>query len=1033
MGFRGLFIGIDRYQSPDINELSCARRDAFALDALFSDTFGSTTRLLVDDQATSSRIEEEFALLAEVDADDTVVIAFSGHGSETHELVTHDTDISDLPHTAIPLDLLEEWFARIPAKRVIFFLDCCFSGGIGSKVLQVPLKPRDMRSTEARLSRLAGNGRIIFTASSATEAAWENGKFGHGLLTYFLIEALLGPTDVATGDQLSLYRLLDYVTVRVKAAAQQLGHAQNPAMRGKIDGELLWPVFAPGEHFAAAFPDRAASLVTHDLASLIAHGFPQELIDAWRQAIPSLNALQVEAINHYGLLNGEHLVVSAPTSSGKTMIGELAALRHVQDRNRAIFLFPLKAVVADKRRHFEAVYGPFGIRTIEATGETDDISPLIRSRYDIALLTYEKFAALALTFPHVLEQAGIIVVDETQMLADKSRGANLEFILTLIRMRRRHGIEPQVVSLSAVIGSTGGLEDWLGGRLLCRTERPVPLAEGILRADGSFRYLDPETNEERVEKGVVQRQYGKGSSQDWVIPLVRKLLEAGQQLIVFRETKSEARSVANYLAGALGLPSAAQAVARMPVTDPSMANNDLIDDLQRGVAFHSADLQPIERRLIEEEFRRPESGLRVISATTTLAMGVNTPASSVIIVGLDHPGGQPYSIAEYKNLVGRAGRLGFVEKGTSYLLALDPKTEHYLWNRYVLGQPEDLTSRFLDSGTDARSLIVRVLASASRSAHEGVASEEIIEFLESSFGAFQAARQHEGWQWSRADLVNALSDLEHNELITRNEHGRYELTLLGRLAGETATEVRSIIRLVRAFRATSAAHVTDPALITVVQNTAELDDVLFPLNRRSVHKEPALWPSELSRQGVVAPLLNHLRFASVDEHTSTARAKKAAACLLYISGLPMNVIEERVTQFGGAFGGAAGPVRGVATRTSDLIATASRVAEYLYPELDLGQRVARLVARLTYGIPGAAVDLAREAGNELLRGDYCALAEANLGAPQAILVAADAVLLRALAGDESKLAFVREIAQRLLDKRAERTQPVTPLLPEYKE
>jgi helicase len=69
---------------------------------------------------------------------------------------------------------------------------------------------------------------------------------------------------------------------------------------------------------------------------------------------------------------------------------------------------------------------------------------LLRGQYDIALLTYEKFAAIALSFPHVLSQAGVVVVDEAQMIANAGRGANLEFILTLIRMRRRQGIEPQV-------------------------------------------------------------------------------------------------------------------------------------------------------------------------------------------------------------------------------------------------------------------------------------------------------------------------------------------------------------------------------------------------------------------------------------------------------------------------------------------------------------------------------------------------------------------------------------------------------------
>jgi len=132
MPFRGLFIGIDRYSSTGIDELTCARRDATALEALFFDTLGGSTVLLADAEATRQRIEDAFADLAGCGPEDTVVIAFSGHGSETHELVTHDANPDDLAGSAIPLELLQEWFSRIPAKRLILFLDCCFSGGIGA-------------------------------------------------------------------------------------------------------------------------------------------------------------------------------------------------------------------------------------------------------------------------------------------------------------------------------------------------------------------------------------------------------------------------------------------------------------------------------------------------------------------------------------------------------------------------------------------------------------------------------------------------------------------------------------------------------------------------------------------------------------------------------------------------------------------------------------------------------------------------------------------------------------------------------------
>ena len=147
MAFRGLFIGIDRYASSQISELTCARRDAIALEALFTDTLGGSSVLLTDSDATRERIAVEFAGMATCDPDDTIVIAFSGHGSETHELVPHDARVSDLPTTAIPLDQLQNWFSLIPARRLVFVLDCCFSGGIGAKVLQVESKPRDLRST----------------------------------------------------------------------------------------------------------------------------------------------------------------------------------------------------------------------------------------------------------------------------------------------------------------------------------------------------------------------------------------------------------------------------------------------------------------------------------------------------------------------------------------------------------------------------------------------------------------------------------------------------------------------------------------------------------------------------------------------------------------------------------------------------------------------------------------------------------------------------------------------------------------------
>lgn len=1029
MAFHGLFIGIDRYASPAISELGCANRDATALHALFIDTLGGDAKLLTDQDATVAAIEREFNTLVNTCEDDVVAIGFSGHGTKTHQLVAHDTDPKNLGASSITLDTLADWFSRIPSRRLILFLDCCFSGGIGSKVLQVDATPRDMLSTDALLDQLSGQGRLILTASGPNEPAYEKVRIGHGLLTHFLLEALQGAEEVQRAGKISVYRLLEYVTSRVIDAAGQFGESQRPTLRGSIDGELTWPIFKPGPTYHAAFPERAKPKVTEDIQSLSEHGFPQAVLEAWAGAIPTLNQLQLDAINEFNILDGEHLVVSAPTSSGKTMIGELAAIKGVLSRKKALFLLPLKALVYDKQRHFSNVYGPFGIRIIEATGETDNIAALLRGNYDICLLTYEKFAAVALGNPHVLDQVSTIVVDEVQMIADPSRGANLEFILTLLRMRRRQGIEPQLIALSAVIGDTNGLERWLDARLLRRDERPVPLDEGLLRADGSFRFIRSDTGEESIEQEHIRPEYRKGSAQDYVIPLVRKLVQEGKQVIVFRETKSETRSVARYLARNVGLLPAQDALDALPAGDPSRASGDLRETLRSGVAFHNADLDREERWVVEEHFRQPDANVRVIVATTTLAMGVNTPAAAVVIVGLTHPGDEPYSVAEYKNLAGRAGRLGFAETGSSYLMALDGRAEYEFWDRYVRGQPEDLRSRFLDPRTDARTLILRVLVSARKLAPDGVNAEDILDFLEGSFGAFQQRLSSEQWAWDRDAVSSALADLVEHGLIKKDDDGRLHITELGELVGEGGSEVISVMRLVDCLQSIEPDEINDPTLITATQITAELDEVFLPINKKSTQKEPSEWPSELRAQGVPSHVLAMLRQSASDQFQPTVRAKKAVACLLYVSGRQMAEIEGILTQFGGAFGGVAGPVRAVSGRTCDLLPTAIRVAEILNPGLDLSRRQIRLLTRLEIGLPGEAVDLALNAGRALARGDYLSLQAAGLLDISAIEQSDDAALLDCVQGDRSKLAAVRGGAAAF--REMENQPPVTPILEPY--
>lgn len=1011
MAFRGVFIGVDRFESPGIKWLSCAGRDAIALHCLFADTLGPGGILLLDEKATSTAIRSSLESLCTCDPDDIVVVSFSGHGSDTHELIPYDCQPAKLAETSVSLDELGHLFSNIPARILICLLDCCFSGGAGAKVLKGEVTARSMESAESALSKMAGEGRLIFTASSATEPAWEVGRHGHGLFTWHVMSALQGPPEVLRDGRVSLYRLFEYVTEQVTAEAQRLGKIQNPALRGQIDQKLSWPVFCPGESFFTEFPDRRKCIATCDLMSLMAFGFPERLLTTWQSTIPSLNALQLEAINEYRILDGDNLLVSAPTSSGKTMIGELAALKGTFERKRAIFLLPLRALVNDKHQHFLSTYSDFGLRVIRATGEiNDDIGDLTRGRYDICLMTYEKFASLVIALPHVLEQVGTVVVDELQMLADKNRGMNLEFILTVLLMRASQGIKPQIIGLSAVIGATHGFERWLGGRLLLKTERPVPLREGLLGSSGSLHYLDAKLSE-KTEPKFIRPVYGKGSSQDFIIPLVQKLVGEGHQVIVFRGTKGTARGCALYLARDLGLKPANETLKRMPVGDPSNTSQALRGALQGGVGFHTADLDRDERSVLEEAFRRKDSEVRVLVATTTLAMGINTPAESVVIAGLEHPNTppKPYSVAEYKNMVGRAGRLGMAESGNSFVICTSPQEENYFWKTYVCGLPEPIESRFFEAGADMETLVLRVLVALPGIA-EGFKKEQILTFLDSSFGAFQLKQHIQGWKLNESQVLAAVEKLEGAELVEKKATGGFIPTKLGRLAGTTGVKVESMIRLIGTIRSMTPEEISDPALIGLTQLTVELGEVPFPINQRSTEKEPQAWLSALRSQGIGGALLQGFSRWWSGKLDQTRAMKKSSACLFYISDKPMVEIEAAMTQFGGGTNGAAGPVRSVASRTADLLETVIRTVEILHPAIELNDRPGRLLTRLQNGVSAKAADIASLFGSALSRGDYQALVRHNLHSVHSLNAASDKQIAEALGSSSGvKIAQMRRL------------------------
>ena len=286
-----------------------------------------------------------------------------------------------------------------------------------------------------------------------------------------------------------------------------------------------------------------------------------------------------------------------------------------------------------------------------------------------------------------------------------------------------------------------------------------------------------------------------------------------------------------------------------------------------------------------------------------------------------------------------------------------------------------------------------------------MSGDEIIAFIEDSFGAFQQRQAAPSWQWGRANLEAAVTDLARHQLIKDDGTGRYELAPLGQLAGESGTDIVSIIRLVSAL-SMPFVGLDDATLIALAQITTELDMLYLPLNKTSKNKEPQRWLGGLQQEGVATRLL---QIGAREASAVTLRAKKAAACLLWMSGLSRQEIEMRLMQHM-LDNVAAGAVDQVRSRTVDLLPVVVAVAEIMR-DVDLADRQSDLMLRLELGLSSDLLGIARVCRGRLTRAEYLRLHTVGLGTIDAVAKATVEDLAKRLGGNKARASTVLELVR----------------------
>lgn len=397
-------------------------------------------------------------------------------------------------------------------------------------------------------------------------------------------------------------------------------------------------------------------------------GVPGEFLDLFNGQDYELYPHQEEAVRV--IEKNRNLLLTVPTAAGKTLVAYIAIYRNFMAGRKTLYIVPLKALAGEKFSELRKMR-KIGAKVTISIGDYDT-SPSDLRNYDIIICTSEKADSLVHHDPSFLYEVGLIVADELHLVGEKTRGPRLEMVLTAAKT-----VNPdiRILGLSATVANSGEIAEWLGADLVVSDFRPVPLEEGVVFRNRIYRSRDDYI---RLENGSD------------ISNVAMRFVNEGGQVIIFRSSRKRAEETAINFPKIIENPTPKQEIDDSEKDHLTSTVEELI---QKGVAFHHAGLPNQTRTRVEDMFRKGK--IKVISATPTLAAGINLPARAVLIRDITRysDGYSDYlSNGEIRQMMGRAGRAGYDKKGYAYVYASsDQGFERSL--EYLKGETEPVISQ----------------------------------------------------------------------------------------------------------------------------------------------------------------------------------------------------------------------------------------------------------------------------------------------------------------------------------------------------
>ncbi len=519
--------------------------------------------------------------------------------------------------------------------------------------------------------------------------------------------------------------------------------------------------------------------------------------------VASFNPVQRKSIEA-GVLNGESVVVSAPTASGKTLIAELAMLRCVlETKKKAVYIVPLRALASEKYESFKEKYEKLGIKTAISVGDYDSSDPWLE-RYDVIVITSEKLDSLLRRNVPWVNSIGLVIADEIHTIGDINRGPTMEVLLTKLKKLTK----AQFIALSATIKNVREIADWLDAKVVESDYRPVKLYEGVY-SDGKIGFLGKNSIELSGDELPE-------------IKIMVDTVERNKQALVFVATRKSAEATAERLSGAVkNTLSAGDAVELEKLADdalnaleyPTRQCERLARCIAGGIAFHHAGLVAKQRKLIENGFK--SNLIKGIVATPTLATGMNLPAYRVLIRDAKRfyalTGWSYIPVLDYQQMSGRAGRPQFDSHGEAILIAKSFPEAEELTERYIMGETEEIYSKL------ASEPVLRVHVLALIASETCGSMRSVYDFFSKTFYGLQYGSSSE-----LAEKIDSIIDfLKEHGFIARHAD-KVRATAIGKRVSELYIDPETAIRIITGINASKNAETDSSALIELMTNTIEM-------------------------------------------------------------------------------------------------------------------------------------------------------------------------------------------------------------------